>query len=92
MAFTSDMIPRLVYLYTSNPHGAATMEGYINQSLSVYEISKISLANQPEREENPSWFNESIITTCRYVAFVAIYTLGTASVKSSESNTIAADS
>uniref|UniRef100_A0AAR2JF55 Anoctamin n=1 Tax=Pygocentrus nattereri TaxID=42514 RepID=A0AAR2JF55_PYGNA len=36
MAFTSDMIPRLVYLYAYHPGEKATMEGYINNSLSVY--------------------------------------------------------
>uniref|UniRef100_A0AAR2JVT9 Anoctamin n=1 Tax=Pygocentrus nattereri TaxID=42514 RepID=A0AAR2JVT9_PYGNA len=39
MAFTSDMIPRLVYLYAYHPGEKATMEGYINNSLSVYEIN-----------------------------------------------------
>lgn len=68
MAFTSDMIPRLVYLYAYHSGDKASMEGYINKSLSVYEISKLKPENQPDSEENPSWFNESIITTCRYVA------------------------
>lgn len=88
MAFTSDMIPRLVYLYAYHVGPEATMRGYINNSLSVYEISKLNPANKPEDEENPSWFNESITTTCRYVAgFVFMYkvceTPDTVSVKSS---------
>lgn len=68
MAFTSDMIPRLVYLYADHPGNETTMRGYINNSLSVYEISKLHPDNKPDNEENPPWFNESIITTCRYVA------------------------
>lgn len=75
MAFTSDMIPRLVYLYAYHSEGEASMKGYINKSLSVYEISKLRLENKPEVEENPSWFNESIITTCRYVAMHCVCSL-----------------
>lgn len=67
MAFTSDMIPRLVYHYAYHHGTHPTMEGYINNSLSVYEISKLDPKNKPDSEENPHWFNESIITTCRYV-------------------------
>ncbi|XP_053742486.1 anoctamin-5 isoform X1 [Synchiropus splendidus] len=63
VAFTSDMIPRLVYMYAYQPE--MTMKGYIENSLSVFEISKIPLANSPEEGENPSWYNSSI-TTCRY--------------------------
>ncbi|XP_058237542.1 anoctamin-5b isoform X1 [Hemibagrus wyckioides] len=66
MAFTSDMIPRLAFLYAHHPGNQTTMRGYINDSLSVYEISKLHPKNKPDSEENPPWFNESIITTCRY--------------------------
>uniref|UniRef100_A0A8B9KM40 Anoctamin n=1 Tax=Astyanax mexicanus TaxID=7994 RepID=A0A8B9KM40_ASTMX len=65
MAFTSDMIPRLVYLYAYHPGEEATMAGYINNSLSVYEISDLRVNNRPDEEENPAWFNANI-TTCRY--------------------------
>uniref|UniRef100_A0A671V8A0 Anoctamin n=1 Tax=Sparus aurata TaxID=8175 RepID=A0A671V8A0_SPAAU len=37
MAFTSDMIPRMVYLYA---YGNG-MRGYVNNSLSIYNISRI---------------------------------------------------
>ncbi|KAM9807510.1 anoctamin-5 [Neosynchiropus ocellatus] len=63
VAFTSDMIPRLVYMYAYQPE--MTMKGYIENSLSVFEIAKIPLANSPEDGENPVWYNSSI-TTCRY--------------------------
>uniref|UniRef100_A0AAY4BWG8 Anoctamin n=1 Tax=Denticeps clupeoides TaxID=299321 RepID=A0AAY4BWG8_9TELE len=66
MAFTSDMIPRLVYLYAYHPGSEATMRGYINNSLSVYEISQIPAPNRPDESENPTWFNQTLITTCRY--------------------------
>ncbi|XP_031420362.1 anoctamin-5 isoform X2 [Clupea harengus] len=64
VAFTSDMIPRLVYLYAYGQEH--TMQGYINNSLSIFNISQIPMDNQPEPGENPSWFNSSVTTTCRY--------------------------
>ncbi len=66
VAFTSDMIPRLVYMYAYQPQGEMSMKGYINNSLSVFNISEIPLENRPEEGENPFWFNSSI-TTCRCV-------------------------
>uniref|UniRef100_A0A672P5J0 Anoctamin n=1 Tax=Sinocyclocheilus grahami TaxID=75366 RepID=A0A672P5J0_SINGR len=54
MAFTSDMIPRLVYLYAYHPGDEATMRGYITNSLSLYNISQIPESNLPEAGENPS--------------------------------------
>lgn len=64
VAFTSDMIPRLVYMYAYQPDGEMNMKGYINNSLSVFNISQIPLVNRPDQDENPFWFNDSI-TTCR---------------------------
>ncbi|XP_036391016.1 anoctamin-5-like isoform X1 [Megalops cyprinoides] len=66
VAFTSDMIPRLVYFYAYHPGTEPTMQGYINSSLSVYNISEFPEQNLPDDDENPSWFKSSIITTCRY--------------------------
>ncbi|XP_053175664.1 anoctamin-5 [Scomber japonicus] len=63
VAFTSDMIPRLVYMYAY--HGELNMKGYINNSLSVFNISEFKVDNRPEDGENPAWFNSSI-TNCRY--------------------------
>ncbi|XP_067105001.1 anoctamin-5b [Osmerus mordax] len=66
MAFTSDMIPRLVYLYAYHEGHEASMSGYVNNSLSVYNISQIPLYSQPEEGESPAWYNNQTITTCRY--------------------------
>ncbi|XP_069564320.1 anoctamin-5 isoform X1 [Brachyistius frenatus] len=63
VAFTSDMIPRLVYMYAYQSE--MNMKGYISNSLSVFNISEFQVANRPDPEENPSWFNSSI-TTCSY--------------------------
>lgn len=65
VAFTSDMIPRLVYMYAYQPDGEMNMSGYINNSLSVFNISEFPEESRPDDGENPSWFNSSI-TTCRY--------------------------
>ncbi|XP_069029878.1 anoctamin-5b isoform X2 [Embiotoca jacksoni] len=59
MAFTSDMIPRMVYLYAYGEN--TSMMGYIDNSLSRYNISQIHRDNMPE----DSWFDNST-TTCRY--------------------------
>ncbi|XP_008308325.1 anoctamin-5-like isoform X2 [Cynoglossus semilaevis] len=61
MAFTSDMIPRMVYLYAYSTEGS--MMGYINNSLSVYNISEIHPHSMPE--EPGQWF-ENMTSTCRY--------------------------
>ncbi|KAM4597065.1 anoctamin-5b isoform 2-T2 [Fundulus diaphanus] len=59
MAFTSDMIPRMVYLYAYSKE--ASMSGYINNSLSVYSISQIHPDNMPE-----DYWHDNSTTTCRY--------------------------
>uniref|UniRef100_A0A3Q3J6H7 Anoctamin n=1 Tax=Monopterus albus TaxID=43700 RepID=A0A3Q3J6H7_MONAL len=69
VAFTSDMIPRLVYMYAYQPEGEMNMKGYINNSLSVFNISDFQPHNKPDDGENPPWFNSSITTTCRYRDF-----------------------
>ncbi|XP_068195363.1 anoctamin-5b isoform X1 [Antennarius striatus] len=61
MAFTSDMIPRMVYLY-ANSNGLS-MRGYVNNSLSIYNISQIPRKNMPEAPDY--WFDNST-STCRY--------------------------
>ncbi|XP_072290684.1 anoctamin-5 isoform X2 [Eucyclogobius newberryi] len=65
VAFTSDMIPRLVFMYAYQPDGEMNMKGYINNSLSIFNITEFPTESRPESGENPSWFNSSI-TTCRY--------------------------
>ncbi|KAI3377595.1 hypothetical protein L3Q82_008761 [Scortum barcoo] len=61
MAFTSDMIPRMVYLYAYGK--GASMRGYVNNSLSIYNISQIPQDNMPEEQD--SWLANST-ATCRY--------------------------
>lgn len=66
MAFTSDMIPRMVYLYAYSKDAYtkdASMTGYVNNSLSVYNISQIPDKNMPEERDN--WLDNSTFT-CRY--------------------------
>ncbi|XP_044281493.1 anoctamin-5 isoform X2 [Varanus komodoensis] len=59
VAFTSDMIPRLVYYYAYSDNPNSPMTGYINDSLSIFQISDFPPENQPDRD--PVNFS-----TCRY--------------------------
>ncbi|XP_020661234.3 anoctamin-5 isoform X2 [Pogona vitticeps] len=59
VAFTSDMIPRLVYYYAYFEDPDSPMTGYINDSLSVFQISDFQEQNRPN--SNPNNF-----TNCRY--------------------------
>uniref|UniRef100_A0A8C0UHA5 Anoctamin n=1 Tax=Cyanistes caeruleus TaxID=156563 RepID=A0A8C0UHA5_CYACU len=59
VAFTSDMIPRLVYYYAYSEDEDSPMSGYINNSLSVFQISDFPERNKPK--ENPENF-----FICRY--------------------------
>ncbi|CAJ1054918.1 anoctamin-6 isoform X1 [Xyrichtys novacula] len=67
IAFTSDMIPRLVYywsfsVYPYQDQGTHTMQGYINTSLSVFDIKDFSNDSRPLSIPDN-------ITTCRYRDF-----------------------
>uniref|UniRef100_A0A4W5JXM3 Anoctamin n=1 Tax=Hucho hucho TaxID=62062 RepID=A0A4W5JXM3_9TELE len=62
IAFTSDMIPRLVYywsfsVYPYGDHSSHTMQGYINNTLSVFDIQDFSNKSRPL--QTPYWFNNS---------------------------------
>lgn len=64
IAFTSDMIPRLVYywsfsVYPYGDHVNNTMQGYINSSLSIFNTNDFSNYSRPIGKI-PN------ITTCRY--------------------------
>ncbi|KFQ94180.1 Anoctamin-5, partial [Nipponia nippon] len=48
VAFTSDMIPRLVYYYAYSESEDSPMSGYINNSLSVFQISDFPERNKPK--------------------------------------------
>ncbi|XP_061107798.1 anoctamin-6-like [Conger conger] len=70
IAFTSDMIPRLVYYWSFSvfPYGKHTnntMEGYISNTLSVFNIKDFSPQSRPLNV--PYWFHN--ITSCRYRDF-----------------------
>lgn len=67
IAFTSDMIPRLVYYWSFSvppygSHSSYTMRGYINNTLSVFNISDFKNASKPFSP----WFGNH--TTCRQVS------------------------
>ncbi|XP_067855516.1 anoctamin-6 isoform X2 [Heptranchias perlo] len=69
IAFTSDMIPRLVYYWTLSvqpygEHSSPTMHGYINSTLSVFRVTDFSNLSKPIVV--PYWFDPATDTTCRY--------------------------
>uniref|UniRef100_A0A452R359 Anoctamin n=1 Tax=Ursus americanus TaxID=9643 RepID=A0A452R359_URSAM len=69
IAFTSDMIPRLVYYWSFSvpPYGNHThytMEGYINSTLSIFNVADFK--NQSKGNPDPK---AVIPTTCRYRDF-----------------------
>ncbi|KAJ7329730.1 hypothetical protein JRQ81_015904 [Phrynocephalus forsythii] len=69
IAFTSDMIPRLVYYWSFSvppygDHSNYTMKGYINNTLSVFAVSHFR--NESKPAYHPAFAN---ITTCRYRDF-----------------------
>ncbi|XP_045685248.1 anoctamin-6 isoform X1 [Phyllostomus hastatus] len=69
IAFTSDMIPRLVYYWSFSvppygTHAHHTMEGYINNSLSFFNVADF----QNRSLENP-YSRSGNYTTCRYRDF-----------------------
>ncbi|KAJ6667108.1 hypothetical protein lerEdw1_017086 [Lerista edwardsae] len=61
VAFTSDMIPRLVYFYAYNTDSNSPMSGYINNSLSIFNISDF-----PSENVSPEKASPENVTTCRY--------------------------
>ncbi|XP_064174667.1 anoctamin-6-like [Anguilla rostrata] len=70
IAFTSDMIPRLVYYWSfsvsdGGPDAMHTMEGYINKTLSIFDVKDFSNDSRPLNA--PYWFQNG--TTCRYRDF-----------------------
>ncbi|BFZ09443.1 hypothetical protein BsWGS_12480 [Bradybaena similaris] len=61
IAFTSDFIPKLVYMYAYNP--SENLNGYINFSLSVFNVSDFEPGSQP-RDMKVEEFGKVI--ECRY--------------------------
>ncbi|XP_048659194.1 anoctamin-4 isoform X3 [Marmota marmota marmota] len=70
IAITSDFIPRLVYAYKYGPcagqgeAGQKCMVGYVNASLSVFQISDFE--NRSEPESDGSEFSGTPLKYCRY--------------------------
>uniref|UniRef100_A0A673UF00 Anoctamin n=1 Tax=Suricata suricatta TaxID=37032 RepID=A0A673UF00_SURSU len=58
VAFTSDIIPRLVYYYAYSKDAAAPMKGYVNDSLSTFLIADFPNHTAPWEKRD--------FTTCRY--------------------------
>ncbi|XP_075923859.1 anoctamin-5-like, partial [Petromyzon marinus] len=64
LAFTTDIIPRLVYYYGYSAEygtGSPTMHGYTEDSFSIFKISDFKEQNYPNIL--PAWFDPAIHTT-----------------------------
>uniref|UniRef100_A0AAY4EDR3 Anoctamin n=1 Tax=Denticeps clupeoides TaxID=299321 RepID=A0AAY4EDR3_9TELE len=66
VAFTSDMIPRLVYLYAYQTGKGNNMEGYINNSLSIFNISEIPLASHYQDYRYPPGHEKQYTHTVQF--------------------------
>uniref|UniRef100_A0A8C7VZ67 Anoctamin n=1 Tax=Oncorhynchus mykiss TaxID=8022 RepID=A0A8C7VZ67_ONCMY len=64
VAFTSDMIPRLVYMYAYS--NDLSMKGYINNSLSVFNISGFSEDNRYRDYRYPSGHEKEYSHTMQF--------------------------
>ncbi|XP_045681469.1 anoctamin-5 isoform X2 [Phyllostomus hastatus] len=58
VAFTSDIIPRLVYYYAYSTNSSEPLKGYVNNSLSIYLIDDLPNRTAPSER--------GAFTTCRY--------------------------
>ncbi|XP_063800213.1 anoctamin-1 isoform X2 [Pseudophryne corroboree] len=60
ISFTSDFIPRLVYLYMYSPDG--TMHGFLNNTLAYFNVSDFKHGTEPNIEQDPGY----PVEICRY--------------------------
>ncbi|XP_078455168.1 anoctamin-6-like [Lampetra planeri] len=67
VAFTSDIIPRLLHHYgysAGHGEGSPTVHRYTENSLSIFNISNLQERSRPDNL--PPWFDPAIHTVCRY--------------------------
>ena len=62
IAFTSEFIPKLVYRYSVSPD--EDMKGYINWSLSTFNVADFEDDTRPD---DPNFAEFGNVTECRYV-------------------------
>ncbi|XP_070284254.1 anoctamin-5 [Myotis yumanensis] len=58
VAFTSDIIPRLVYYYAYSSNGSEPLKGYVNNSLSIFLVADLPNTTAP--------LDKRDFITCRY--------------------------
>ncbi|XP_039721655.1 anoctamin-5 isoform X3 [Pteropus medius] len=58
VAFTSDIVPRLVYYYAYSTNAVKPLKGYVNNSLSIFLIADFPNHTAPSEKRD--------FTTCRY--------------------------
>ncbi|KAJ8315864.1 hypothetical protein KUTeg_008014 [Tegillarca granosa] len=67
IAFTSEFIKKLVYMYGHNPN--MTMHGYVNFSLSVFNVSDFQERSIPDANAMAKFEGGAGTETCRYRGF-----------------------
>ncbi|XP_032221069.1 anoctamin-4 isoform X2 [Nematostella vectensis] len=68
LSFTSDFVPRLLYRlkYAPDRDSGGSLEGYLNNSLAVFEVAYLEPGTEPE---NPLQSINYTVTTCRYPGY-----------------------
>ncbi|XP_078664179.1 anoctamin-4-like isoform X6 [Branchiostoma floridae x Branchiostoma belcheri] len=66
IGYTSNFIPRLVYLYGYSPEPGVSMSGYVEDSLSYFNVSDFQTLSIPNDPLGPDKNN---VTICRYQAY-----------------------
>ncbi|XP_078583555.1 anoctamin-4-like isoform X6 [Branchiostoma floridae x Branchiostoma japonicum] len=66
IGYTSNFIPRLVYLYGYSPEPGVSMRGYVEDSLAYFNVSDFQTLSIPDNKIGPDGNN---VTICRYQAY-----------------------
>ena len=70
LAFTSELIPKLVYVYKISPDGS--LHGYVNHSLSYFHVKDFTKNSRPDK---PTSVVNYTMPTCRYAYVLHIFVL-----------------
>ena len=62
IAWTSEFVPKLVYVITESEDSGPPLRGYMNDSLSVFDVGQFR-DDQVPRDPDPQFSN---VTTCMY--------------------------
>jgi len=66
IGWTSDFVPKMVYMFTVSPENS--LKGYVNNSLSYFNINDFQTQSTPV-DVDPEYIN---VTECRFVILLFI--------------------